>query len=74
MTWDGTNKVFTANITTTDANTEFKFRANDSWSINLGGSLSALTQDGSNLVIATAGTYKVTLDPWNKVATVTAVK
>ena len=73
MTWDNANSVFTTNITTTEANSEFKFRANDGWDVNLGGNLTALTPGGDNIKIATAGTYKITLDPWNKTATVTQV-
>ncbi|MDE6291664.1 MAG: SusF/SusE family outer membrane protein [Muribaculaceae bacterium] len=41
---------------------EFKFRANDGWDINLGGSLSDLSQDGSNIPSPGAGTYEVTLN------------
>ena len=36
---------------------EFKFRANDAWDINWGGTLDNLTQDGPNLKIETAGKY-----------------
>ena len=36
---------------------EFKFRANDDWAINWGGSAENLTQDGANLKITTAGKY-----------------
>ena len=42
---------------------EFKFRANDSWDINWGGSLTDLTQDGPNLKIAEAGTYFIQFFP-----------
>lgn len=42
---------------------EYKFRANDAWDINLGGSLDNLTQDGSNLMFSEPdGTYHVVLD------------
>ena len=41
---------------------EFKFRANNEWTINLGGSMDDLQQDGGNLASPGAGTYKVTLD------------
>lgn len=41
---------------------EYKFRANDDWGINLGGSLDELTQDGANLRLDEAGRYVVTLD------------
>lgn len=40
---------------------EIKFRANDGWDINLGGSLENLTQDGANIMVE-AGTYEVTLN------------
>jgi hypothetical protein len=69
MTWDATNKVFTATIPLTAG--EFKFRANDAWAVNFGGTLSALVQDGPNLSVAVAGSYKITLDPWARKATVT---
>lgn len=42
-------------------NGEMKFRANNDWAINLGGSHKELTQDGSNLKI-TAGVYDIVLD------------
>lgn len=41
---------------------EFKFRANDGWDINLGGSLENLTQDGSNIASPGEGTYHVVLN------------
>ena len=41
---------------------EFKFRANNEWTINLGGSMDDLQQDGGNLASPGAGTYKVILD------------
>lgn len=41
---------------------EYKFRANNAWDINLGGSLDKLEQDGDNLNITEAGTYLVTLN------------
>ena len=48
-------------VTTELAAGEFKFRANHDWAINWGGSFDNLTQDGSNLSVAEAGTYKVQL-------------
>ena len=42
---------------------EFKFRANDGWDINWGGSFDNLTQGGDNLKIAEAGTYFIQLFP-----------
>lgn len=41
---------------------EYKFRANDDWGINLGGSPDDLKQDGANIKVTEAGTYLVTLD------------
>lgn len=52
---------YTGTITTTEA-TEFKFRANDGWDINLGGEVDNLTPGGANLVLSEAGTYNVVLD------------
>ena len=48
-------------VTTELAASEFKFRANHDWAINWGGSFDNLTQDGANLSVAEAGTYKVQL-------------
>ena len=42
---------------------EFKFRANDDWAINWGGTLDNLTQDGPNLKIETAGKYFIQFFP-----------
>ena len=42
---------------------EFKFRANDDWAINWGGTAENLIQDGSNLKITEAGTYFIQLYP-----------
>ena len=41
---------------------EFKFRANDGWDINLGGTPENLTQDGANIPSPGEGTYMVTLN------------
>lgn len=41
---------------------EFKFRANDAWTINYGGDPAAMTQDGGNLSVSVAGTYLVKLN------------
>lgn len=42
---------------------EFKFRANDGWDINWGGSSDNLTQNGDNLKITEAGTYFIQFFP-----------
>jgi hypothetical protein len=52
---------------TSGGNLEFKFRANDAWTINYGESktkpgISKLEQDGDNLKTSGAGKYDITLD------------
>lgn len=69
LAWDGTNQVFKATLDLTAGS--LKFRANDDWGINFGGTLNALTQDGADISIATGGNYTVTLNPWTKIATIT---
>lgn len=69
LTWDAENEVFTVDVTLVDG--MIKFRADDDWAVNLGGSLAAMTQDGADIPV-TAGTYTVTLNPWDGVATLTA--
>ena len=56
MKWSGTFTFAT--------DTEFKFRFNDSWTINLGGDSTNLTVDGGN-ISAAAGTYEIVLDITN---------
>lgn len=41
---------------------EIKFRANDGWDLNLGGSGGVLVQNGPNIPIATAGNYTITMN------------
>lgn len=69
MTWDAVNGRFTVTLNLTAAS--FKFRANDGWDYNFGGSLSALTPGGDNIAVAEAGNYTITLNPWTRVATMT---
>ena len=52
--WEGTVEL---------AADEFKFRANDDWGINWGGSVDNLTQDGANLKIDEAGKYFIQFFP-----------
>lgn len=49
------------NVTTNLTAGEFKFRANDGWEINVGGTTDHLTQNGSNLSVSAAGNYTVKL-------------
>ena len=48
-------------ITCTLGQDEMKFRANDDWAINWGGSLENLTQNGGNIAVPEAGEYTVKL-------------
>jgi hypothetical protein len=61
MTFDAATSVYTV-TTTLIGGKGFKFRANDAWTINLGGSMTDLTQDGGNITVTEDGTYKVSLD------------
>lgn len=68
MTYDPATKKWSVDVTMVDG--AFKFRWDASWTINLGGTAGALTQDGANIAV-TAGTYTIVLDPDAKTATVT---
>ncbi|MGL5317111.1 MAG: SusE domain-containing protein [Bacteroidales bacterium] len=68
MTYNPTSKLWTVTVTLVDG--EMKFRWDASWTINLGGSLGSLSQDGPNINV-TAGTYDITLNPDAKSATMT---
>lgn len=59
MTYNQTDDCWEATLALTEG--EMKFRANDEWTYNLGGSLDDLTQDGDNIQITEAGTYTVKL-------------
>jgi hypothetical protein len=56
-------------IKTTLTTGALKFRFQHKWDVNLGGSLAALTNNGDNITITTAGTYTITLDVAAKKAT-----
>lgn len=51
---------------------EYKFRINDAWNFDLGGSIDALSPGGANLVSPGPGTYYVTLSTADEGATWTA--
>lgn len=59
MTWDPLDRSMTVTLALTAG--EFKFRANNDWPLNLGGSLDALTLDGANIPVNTPGTYVIRL-------------
>lgn len=54
-------KTWTGSVTITEK-TEWKFRMNKDWGINLGGSVENLVPDGGNLEFPEGGTYNVTLN------------
>lgn len=60
MTYNTTTGIYSVTATLKVGN--FKFRANNGWDINLGGSTSNLTFGGSDIPITEAGTYLITLD------------
>jgi starch-binding outer membrane protein SusE/F len=63
LTYNPTTKKWEGTVTLSAG--EFKFRANNAWTINLGGDPDAdgsMNYDGPNLSVATAGTYNVALD------------
>jgi hypothetical protein len=70
MTYDSTTKKWTvtaAMIPQTAPDNGWKFRANNAWDLNLGDTVTnqtdgTLVYSGSNIGIASAGTYKITLD------------
>ncbi|HHV02536.1 MAG: SusF/SusE family outer membrane protein [Bacteroidales bacterium] len=60
MTYDAETNLWTATGLAFPAGTEYKFRMNNAWDINLGGDPDDLKQDGANLK-ADAGMYTLTL-------------
>jgi starch-binding outer membrane protein SusE/F len=63
LTYNATTKKWEGVVTLTAG--EYKFRANNAWTINLGGDSDAddsMNYDGPNLSVAAAGTYNVVLD------------
>ena len=68
MNYDPATKLWSVDVTLVAG--EMKFRWDSAWTVNLGGSLGALTQDGANMKV-TAGTYTIVLNPDAKTATMT---
>ena len=69
MMWDAGNGVFTVTLDLIAG--DWKFRANNAWDYDMGGTIGALSVGGGNMTISTAGNYTITLDPWNMVGTIT---
>ena len=60
LSYDGLNKIWYANnVTFTDG--EIKFRQNNAWVVDFGGTDGVLAQGGANIAV-TAGTYNIIVD------------
>ncbi|WP_051259651.1 SusE domain-containing protein [Epilithonimonas tenax] len=68
MTWDDANLSWTA--TTTLAVGSLKFRVNNAWDENYGGTNGSASAGGSNIAVTEAGTYKITFNPFKLIYTV----
>lgn len=68
MNYDSSTKLWSITVALGDG--EIKFRWDAAWTVNLGGDLGALTQDGANIKV-TAGNYEIVLDPEAKTASLT---
>jgi len=60
LTYNPTTKLWEGVVVMTAG--EFKFRANNEWTLNFGGPADAMTYDGPNLSVDAGGTYFVELD------------
>lgn len=60
LTYNSSTKMWEGIVALTAG--EFKFRANQAWTINLGGDPAAMNYDGGNLSVAAEGTYLVKLN------------
>ncbi|MDO7883911.1 SusE domain-containing protein [Hymenobacter cheonanensis] len=72
LTYNCDTKTF--DITRTLNAGDFKFRANGAWDVNYGSNSAtggAIVANGSNITVATAGTYTIKLDLNNKVYSIT---
>ncbi|MDH5827888.1 SusF/SusE family outer membrane protein [Sphingobacterium sp. SG20118] len=61
MKFVGSKGIYTWKVTLNLTAGELKFRMDDDWTINIGGTLSSLQQDGANIVIEAAGKYEIEL-------------
>lgn len=69
MNYDNGKRIW--NITLNLVAGELKFRKNDAWDTNYGGSNGALALNGSNIAIATAGSYKLEMNLVTSTYTIT---
>lgn len=72
MTWNAAEQCLTITVDLVPG--DIKFRANDDWAINLGGTPDNLTQDGANIAVANAGNYTIKLFLNNSIYTYTIVQ
>ena len=74
MFYNGQRKMWeiTADFNFSGATAEFKFRANDDWSLNYGdtGADGTLNAGGDNIVLSSPGNYTIRFDPVNLAYTV----
>jgi hypothetical protein len=61
MAFSGGRGTYTWTVRMNLVEGELKFRANDDWPINVGGTAANLTQDGDNIAISSAGVYDIEL-------------
>lgn len=62
LSWNSTNQTWEiANIALVGGK-ELKFRLNDAWSVNYGGSNGSLVDGGDNIKVAESGNYKIVFD------------
>jgi len=76
LTWDATNQMFTITMDF-DAATEFKWRVNADWTVNLGeagAGDNTLSQDGANIIVEEAGNYTVNLFLGTQIPTYELIK
>ncbi|RAR50298.1 SusE domain-containing protein [Flavobacterium lacus] len=60
LTYNSTSKKWEGTVVMTAGG--YKFRANNAWTVNLGGSTDSLTYNGPDLILDASGTYLVKLD------------
>lgn len=71
LSWNSTNQTWEiANIALVGGK-ELKFRLNDAWSVNYGGSNGSLVDGGDNIKVAESGNYKIVFDLINLKYTIT---
>lgn len=68
MDYNPDTKLWTVTVTLKEG--KIKFRWDGAWTVNFGGSLGALTQDGADISV-TPGTYTIVLNPEAATATMT---